>query len=222
LAEPTWWYRLTRVLVRWVFNRFLKVQVTGLEKLPQGNYILAANHLRWIDPFLFLLYFPVRPRIYWMAASELTEGIAWRRWVIQTFGGVIPVDRTQKSASRALIASCMRVLDQGGVLGVFPEGGEGTEEGKLRGRLKRGATMFAAKTGKTIVPVGISGTRELYVGKRIRLNVGEPIEVADLDEETIHSLLTERLQAAIPPLAPNQPKKRRLERFLTYLLDDEE
>lgn len=219
MAETTFWYRVTRRVLRFIVGCFVRVEITGLEKLPVGNYILVSNHLRWIDPFLYLLFFPLHPRISFMGASELTEGIWWRRKVCE-FGGVIPVDRTQRSASRALIHAVLEVLNNGGTVGIFPEGGEGTVEGQLRGRLKRGAALFAVKTGKPIVPVGISGTKELFLGKRICLNVAEPIDVAGLEEEAVQNALTERLAAAIPPIHPAQPIRRRLEHFMTYLLDE--
>lgn len=219
-------FRVLQWLVRLLLHGLFVIEVRGLENLPrQGGYILAANHLSWIDPFLLLLGAPASPKIYFIAAREDVERPAWRKWLIERAGGVIPVDRGQRRTMRDTLEAAQAVLKGGGILGIFPEGDvSAIETGRIL-PLKAGLGYFAAQTGAPIVPVAFSGTKELWLRKHIRMIVGQPLPgrqgnkaVAQAQTEAT----TTALLAILPPPTLSAPGRRQfLKKFLTELFTQE-
>ncbi|HWI60762.1 MAG TPA: lysophospholipid acyltransferase family protein [Symbiobacteriaceae bacterium] len=219
-AEANLPFRLLRHIGRGLFGLLFDIQVEGLDRLPKGGgYVLACNHLSWIDGLVLLAAMPARPRIHYLAAVEYsTEGPWFVRQVVKWAGGIIPVDRHSQKGNRAVVVESLRVLKGGGILGIFPEGRCGTEEGAIQ-PLKEGAALFAARTGRPVQVVGLSGTFELYYRKRIRLRVGpllEPVEGESTDEllARVHAAMV----ANVPPVSPDQPRVKRL-RWLGTMFD---
>ncbi|MGE5675121.1 MAG: lysophospholipid acyltransferase family protein [Mycobacterium leprae] len=224
MAEPTYTrangaFRFIRGIGRGLFRALFKIRVEGLDRLPpNGGYVLTCNHIGWVDGILLLLFLPAEPRIHYLAASELTvTGPGPVRLLVKLVGGIIPVDRTSHKGDRQVVVQALKVLRGGGILGIFPEGRCGTEEGVVQ-PLKEGAANFALKTGSPIQVIGLSGTVELYCRKRIHIRVG-PL-LTERDGESQEELLS-RLHAAlaenIPPLDPKQPKRKYM-RWLTHLI----
>ncbi len=225
-AKATIAFRVLRFIVgRIIFKILFRVKIEGLENLPkEGGYILAGNHLSWIDPFLMLGYFPAEPRIYFIAAREEVYYPAWRRIFTEKVGGVIPIERDKNGSSRELLVKVKETLEGGGVLGMFPEGDvSGRETGKIL-PLKRGLAFFASATGAPIVPVGFSGTKELWVRRHIRVIVGKPIAGRKGGKEA-STTLTEETTAALlqllPKPIPTPPGRKFLYKFLTNLFTQE-
>ncbi len=204
-----------------------RIEVKGLEYLPEeGGYILAGNHLSWIDPFLMLAGAPAEPRIFFIAAREDVENPEWRKYLCRNVGAVIPVDRGRAGSYREVVNQARKVLEGGGVLGIFPEGDvSGIETGKLL-PLKKGMGFFASQTGAAIVPVGFSGTKELWLRKKFSMVIGKPIP-GQKGGRTAGDQLTAETARAIaglltppPPFDPSGP--RLLKDFFTNLFTQEE
>lgn len=156
----------------------------GADNFPkEGAALLAINHLSAAD-WLFL---PLRAprRITFLAKSEYftgtgLEGKLKRFFFAQT--GQVPIDRTNADAATAAMETGARVLAEGEILGMFPEGTR-SPDGKLY-RGKTGAARMALKTGVPIIPVGLIGT-DKFLGAdshvprpaKIRVRIGEPIDV---------------------------------------------
>ena len=80
----------------------------------------------------------------------------------------------------------------------------------------KGFAHFAIKAGVPVVPVGLSGTKDVWFRKKIKVFVGEPIPTTGQDPATLTSLAFERVKALIPQYQePAGPKP--LRRFLTHL-----
>lgn len=202
--RPPFWLYLLRPLIRALLRLLFHLEVRGLEHVPHGGYVLASNHLNWVDSFLIGAYLPMRPQLRFLAAAEMTMGVGWRRTLLNSAQLVIPVDRAQVLPGP--IKACLAHLRACGVLGIFPEGREADAEGQLL-PLKPGAAYFALTTGLPILPVGISGTRSLCLRRRIRLRVGPPLfPQPGEDRGVLSARLAEGLQAALPPLAADQPE----------------
>jgi len=79
-------------------------------------------------------------------------------------------------ALRRLDRIVQGIFTRGDSVLIFPEGSLGTIEGQLRLPLKRGAVIYAMRAGVPIVPVGITGSRDLYLRKHITVRFGPPLD----------------------------------------------
>jgi len=146
-----WLLHAARPLVRLYTNRRYGVRVHHVERVPAtGPVILAANHVGWLDGPMLGIYSP-RP-VHALTKREMFSG-GMDRFLRSS--GQIPVDRF--APDPLAIKACLRVLRDGGVAGIFPEGARGTGELEL---FKRGTAYLALVTGAPVVPVSLFGTRE--------------------------------------------------------------
>jgi len=190
--------------------------VAGRENIPEGpgNYIVIGNHLNWLDEFAILLLFPVEPRLHFLADPTIlvTRKVQW--WIIRTTGGYVPVVR-ERHGDKALFHHVDRCLELGGAIAIFPEGNYGPKEGELL-PFKKGFAHFAIKAKVPVVPVAISGTKDLWFRKRIRVVVGKRL----LPEGQDPASLTEAAFKEITKLMPSYsepPGRKPLRRQLTHL-----
>lgn len=143
--------RALRPFVRPYTRRRYGVRVHHEDRVPPtGPVILAANHVGWLDGPMLAIHSP-RP-VHALTKREMFEG---RMDGFLRRAGQIPVDRF--APDPGAIKTCLRVLRDGGVVGIFPEGARGT--GELE-RFRRGAAYLALVTGAPVVPVNLFGTRE--------------------------------------------------------------
>jgi 1-acyl-sn-glycerol-3-phosphate acyltransferase len=211
LAEPavdtrfTPIYRFLRVLVHLVVRLYFRITVEGSEHVPAtGAVIIAPVHRSFID---FLAVSEVTKRkLHYMAKDTL-----WQNGLLAKILpplGVFPVHR--ESADREALRKSQRVLDAGEVLVLFPEGER--RFGPLVEDLHEGVAFLAARTGATVIPVGIGGSASVMPkGKlvprprHIHVVVGEPLpspprtESGRVARSKIHEL-TEALTASMQGL----------------------
>lgn len=138
---------LARVVVQWRFA----VRVHDAHHVPAtGPVILAANHIGVADGPVLAIFAP-RP-VHALTKEEMFEGRmgGFLRWA-----GQIRLDRFHTDP--AAVKTCLRTLEAGRVVGIFPEGRRGT--GDLT-RFHRGAGYLALASGAPVVPVSLIGTRE--------------------------------------------------------------
>ncbi|WP_210503706.1 lysophospholipid acyltransferase family protein [Nocardioides xinjiangensis] len=147
---PTRPLRAVRPVGAWLVRRLWRVQVHHAERLPAtGGVILAANHLGVVDGPLLAV---VAPRaVHALTKAEMFAG-PLAGLLRRT--GQIPLDRFHPDPGA--VRSSLRVLRDGGVLGIFPEGRRG--DGELH-RFHHGAAYLALVTGAPVVPVTLVGTR---------------------------------------------------------------
>jgi 1-acyl-sn-glycerol-3-phosphate acyltransferase len=211
--RPTLRFIAARALLRLILGSLFRVELVGLERLPAGPHILACNHLSWVDPFLVLAYLPASPRIHYLGRRSAVFNRAIKRWILRFVGGVIPVE-SGRGELPAISAEVRRMFEQGGVLGVFPEGAIGEREGGL-GTLRLGAIHFAHAGGVPIAPVGLSGTHELWLRRPVRIQVGSALQPAG-DAEADLERLGQAMVANLPALDDGGGPRRW--RWLTNLL----
>jgi 1-acyl-sn-glycerol-3-phosphate acyltransferase len=212
-------FLILHFLVGWLVRFLFKVEVRGKENLPrQGGYILAGNHLGWFDPFFMLVALPAEPRIHFMAAKENMRRNPVRQFVTERIGGVIPVERGTGNGYRAVVQSVSRVLQGGGVLGIYPEGTVSqVETGKLL-PFKKGVGHFAIGSGCPIVPVALSGTKELWFRKHVIMVIGEPIypQPGDSASRLTHTT-AEAIEQILPPVRTHDGELKLGKALLTDL-----
>ena len=180
----TWFIRATDTFGRFAWRFFARVRLEGLANLRglDGPILLVANHVSNADPPLIGSF--VTPalgrRIYWLGKQEALD---WP--IVGTFielNAVIGIERG--AADVDAFRTAKRVLDEGHVLIVFPEGTR-SPTGQLQ-EAKEGTTILALRTGARIVPIGVSGTRRVWprgqklplpIRGRVTLRVGEPFTI---------------------------------------------
>jgi 1-acyl-sn-glycerol-3-phosphate acyltransferase len=181
-------------LLRIVF----RLRVRGAERLPEGGYVLAANHNSNFDPWpLGIGVFPQR-YLRFMGKSELF----WtplKQFI--TAVGAFPVHRGERDV--AALETAARLCREGHVVVMFPEGTR-RKKGLRKTREARwhtGAARIALDAQVPLVPAGIVGTERLARLAQLRVAYGEPIPLDDLSgRKDAAQIATERLMAAIEEL----------------------
>ncbi|WP_181310913.1 lysophospholipid acyltransferase family protein [Nocardioides campestrisoli] len=147
---PTRLLALGRPVARRLVSAWYDVRISGAPQVPSdGPVILAANHIGWLDGPLLAALAP-RP-VHALTKTEMFHGAAGK---LLCRAGQIPLDRFRTDMSA--VRQSLRVLRDGGTLGIFPEGKRGP--GDLR-RFHHGAAYLALVTGAPVVPVTFFGTR---------------------------------------------------------------
>jgi 1-acyl-sn-glycerol-3-phosphate acyltransferase len=212
--------KAARLVVRGLLRLLFRVRACGLENVPDSPVIVCANHLGWTDSFLILALLPVEPRLYVLGERAGVLRNSFRVRVINALQVMVPLDRNKP---REALRIMQGVLARGGSLLIFPEGELGTQEGVLQ-RLKHGAAQLSVHSGVPVLPVGLTGTAELWLRRPITVRVGRPIDPATLlDGDTrsrIHAM-TAALETSLRTLLPGdctQPRLKPLRDRLTNLL----
>jgi 1-acyl-sn-glycerol-3-phosphate acyltransferase len=162
--------------------------VRGIENIPSnGAVILASNHLSFSDS-IFLPLQSRRPVVF-LAKSEYFTGKgikgALTRWFFKATGQ-LPIDRSGGKASEASLNTGLKVLGQGQVLGIYPEGTRSPDGRLFRGRT--GIARMALEAKVPVVPVAMIDTEKVQpIGRRlprirrIGIIVGEPLDFSRFD-----------------------------------------
>lgn len=186
--------------VRAAAGRWWDLRVEGAGNFPEPPFVLAANHLSFVDPVLATTVLGYNIR--YLAVSDLfAAGRAVERLV--SFFGAIPTprDRVPVGAVRAALAE----LEAGRAVGLFPEGRRVERWGETAP--KRGAAWLSLRTGVPLVPVAIVGTDSTLsvVEPRFRraavgVWVEPPLDPADhIGDADPVGALTEAWRAAVAP-----------------------
>jgi 1-acyl-sn-glycerol-3-phosphate acyltransferase len=182
-------------------------KVEGRENVPlTGPLILAANHVHVVDPIFLVFAFP--RWITFVAKEELFRSLFLRLWL--RWAGSLPLQRDGKVREKQrILESAKKALDEGLILGMFPEGAR-SHDGKLR-KGKPGSAVIASKTDVPLLPVGIIGTDKvhgigwLWKRPRIVVRIGKPFKLPPTNNKITKSqmqLLTTQLMKEIAALLP--------------------
>jgi 1-acyl-sn-glycerol-3-phosphate acyltransferase len=160
-------YLIAHFVLRPLFLLLFRPHVTGRENVPAtGAFILASNHLSFIDSMVIPLMAP--RKVGYLAKAEYftTPGIGgWLTRVLFTALGALPVHRQTHRAAQEALDTAMSVLNEGGGFGIYPEGTR-SKDGRLQ-RGKTGVAWLALTADCPVVPVGITGTDRIQpVGAR--------------------------------------------------------
>ena len=156
------------VLLGPLLRAFWPTKVTGLENVPtEGGAILASNHLAVADSFFMPLHVP--RRVTFPAKQEyFTEpGFKGRlkKWFF-TGAGQFPIDRSGGAAAQAAIDTAVRLLREGRLLGIYPEGTRSPDGRLYKG--KTGVARIALEARVPVIPVAMIGTDQVNpIGSRI-------------------------------------------------------
>ena len=207
-------FRVVRFVARGLFHLLFRFDVKGRENFPDSACVVIGNHLGWMDATSLLLLFPAEPRIHFLAdpTSMMRNRPLWL--LVRAVGGIVPVDRAQHG-SVLLFSQVNRCLERGGVVALFPEGDFGPREGALL-PFKKGFAYFAVEGAVPVVPVGLAGMKDLWLGKRLVVRIGAPISTSGKTVDEVLRMGQEAVARLVP--AYEEPTGRKpLRRWLTGL-----
>ena len=186
--------------VLWFVGRWT---VSGRENFPRtGAVIVVSNHLSNADPPILAAGLAQR-RVRYMAKHTLFR---FPMGIIVRLYGAFPVRRFE--ADMAALLNAERILRDGGVLGMFPEGTR-SRTGML-GKPHPGTALIAIRSGALVLPCAITGTEQLsnplnlLRKPRITVQIGRPIAVEKRKRPTEQEVseLTEAIFRAIAAMLP--------------------
>lgn len=150
-------------------------KVYGVENIPSsGGIIFVSNHKHAFDPVVVMVH--TSRMVHYLAKISLFKGIHGK--MLESIG-IIKVDRSKKNPLAVMEAE--EVLNNGGAIGIFPEGTRNRAgEGLLP--FKKGAVRMAIETKSLIVPCAIRGNYRLF-RTGLEIEYGKAIDVSNMSTE---------------------------------------
>jgi len=178
-----WYWLFKYVFMGPLLSLLGRPKIEGLEHVPHtGPMILASNHLAVADSFYLCLV--VRRRITYLAKAEYFTGTGLRGWFKRWFftsAGQVPIDRTDADAAQAALVTAERILGQGKLLGMYPEGTRSPDGRLYKG--KTGLARLALETGVPVILVAMIGTdvvnppgSKMWRFGRVQVKFGKPMD----------------------------------------------
>lgn len=173
---------IQKIVCKWLLGAYIrffyKIEIFGVEKLDkEKNYLIAANHLSGLDPFIVAL--ALNQPLAFMAKEELFETF-WSRWLMD-WCGAFSVNREKLEVST--IKTAIAVNKTNWHLGIFPQGTR-DKSGKIN-HVTRGFVALAKASKCNILPVSIIGADKKSKGFRqqtITIKIGDLIPCGEVDE----------------------------------------
>ncbi len=175
-------YRIVKFILYPFYVLLYRPIAIGRENIPKsGGVILAGNHSGELDAAQMV--YGSKRIVHMLAKKELFSNTL-SNWFFRSMGG-IPVDRKNKDPKAK--SAAIEILENGEVLGIFPEGTVnrtfGTKDEVDLLPFKYGAVSFAYKSGAPIVPFAICGKYKMFSGRKYII-YGKPYKVGeDLEKE---------------------------------------
>jgi 1-acyl-sn-glycerol-3-phosphate acyltransferase len=206
------YWLMKNVLLGPLLRTLFRPKVEGADHIPAtGGVVLASNHLAVADSFFLPLV--VSRRVTFLAKREYftAPGILGRlkKWFFSGVGQV-PIDRSSGAAAQAALDTGVRLLTEGSMLGIYPEGTRSPD-----GRLYKGKTGLARMVLQSrvpVVPVAMVGTDQVNpIGSKmwrlrpIRIKIGEPLDFSRYDglagDRFVERSITDEIMYALMELS---------------------
>ncbi|WP_338177978.1 lysophospholipid acyltransferase family protein [Jatrophihabitans sp.] len=185
----------------------------GMENIPsEGPAILASSHLSFSDSFFFPVIVP--RKVTFLAKAEYfnTPGIKGKLSKAFFAGvGQVPIDRSNADASRAALETGLRVLQEGKLLGIYPEGTRSPDGRLYRG--KTGVARLALESGAVVIPCAMVNTDKIQPqGKRLPrlrprpgVRIGKPLDFSRYEgmsgDRLVERSITDEIMYALMQLS---------------------
>jgi 1-acyl-sn-glycerol-3-phosphate acyltransferase len=201
-VDPLYWAGVNGVMffVRCVGVR---VHVKGIERIPSGTCIFAANHTSSADAPAVVWSIPRRIAIL-LKRSLFRYPIAGQAFRLAHF---IPVDRFDRDSAIVSIDKATEAIRAGQSFLIYPEGTR-SNDGRLQ-EIKKGTAVMAIKAGVPIVPIACSGAHRVMEKRKLNVKPGDivveflpPIDASQYTFEQRDALtqrLHDELAAGLPP-----------------------
>ncbi len=173
-------YLIARILFTTFFSIMFKWTVIGKENIPEeGSIIICSNHISWWDPLIIAC--SIKRKMHYMAKNELFHNPLAR--YILTSLGAFPIRR--KEADRKAIKKSLQLLEEGKVLGLFPEGTR-SKTGQLL-KPQPGVALLALRSKSLIVPVAVKGPYNFF--NPVKVIIGKTFYIINNEEKLNSEIL---------------------------------
>ncbi len=178
------YYKLAQLTLGVALKIIFRPTAEGAQNVPQrGPAIIASNHLSFSDHFFGPL--PLRRQVLYLAKAEYFTGRGLKGFISRAFFsalGQIPIDRGGGAASERAMRTALRVLAEGNLLGIYPEGTRSPDGRLYRG--KTGVARLALEARVPVIPCAMINTFEFMppgqtrpsFGIRPGVRYGEPLD----------------------------------------------
>lgn len=191
-------YWVCKVVLTPLLTIAFRPSISGVHHVPRrGPAVLASNHVSYLD-WLFLPLVVRLRRIVFLAKLEYftRPGVKGRlQKYFFTATGQVPIDRSESDAAAAALRTARRLLDEGRLVGIFPEGTRSRDGRLYRGRT--GVARLAAETGVPVVPCATVGVFDIAPPgvrvprpRKVAVRFGEPMGWPDGTPATPEALRT--------------------------------
>ena len=179
-------YNFVRILLGLFYKIFYKVTIVNKEKIENAKgVVISGNHLSNHDPLLFPAFF--EKNIRFIAKEELFKIVFVKQALEAT--GAIPIKRG--TFDRTAINNSIKLLKEGEVIGIFPEGTRSHSKDLDLGQSHNGK----------IIPFAIIPNKNFRIFSSIKIVIGDEIDAASLKEEgKTHDEITAILMEKISEL----------------------
>ncbi|MFG2086259.1 MULTISPECIES: lysophospholipid acyltransferase family protein [unclassified Spirillospora] len=208
-----WFWILLRIVLSPLMYLLWWPRNRGMKNVPKrGPALLVGNHLSFADHFFGPL--PLMRPIFFIGKGEYFTGKGVKGLISKAFMtgvGVVPVDRTGGSAADAALQTGLRILAEGKLLGIYPEGTRAPDNRLYRG--KTGAARLALKSRVPVIPMAMINTFELMppgqtyprLGVRPGVRFGKPMDFSRHygreDDKAVLREVTDEIMNAIRELS---------------------
>lgn len=154
-------YRTLRSIVRFFMKLIADIELHGIEKLPEGNVIIAANHLGRLDPAALLCILDREDIIMPMAEKYKDHPLYG---AIGRAVNAVWLNRFE--ADYAAFRQILERMKQGGLLAIAPEGTRSKTEALQEAKM--GVAFLASKSGFPVLPVAVTGTEDRVILENLK------------------------------------------------------
>lgn len=208
-----WFWILLRIVLSPILYLVWWPRNQGMKNVPKrGPALMVSNHLSFADHFFGPL--PLMRPIYFLGKQDYFTGKGVKGLISKGFFtgvGVVPVDRTGGSAAEAALETGLRILAEGKLLGIYPEGTRAPDNRLYRG--KTGVARLALKSRVPVIPMAMINTFELMpsgkvlprLGVRPGVRFGKPMDFSQYygreDDKEVLRKVTDEIMREIQKLS---------------------
>jgi len=195
-------FKIYKCILGPIFKLYYNPKVIGKEFIPKDSPILiVGNHIHLMDQCVPIL--STKRVVRYMAKKEYFDDkkVAW----FFKSAGCIPVDRSKKDENA--VKSALEVLNNGGAIGLFPEGTRNKTDLFLQ-PFKFGAVSMAQKTGAYLVPFGVTGEYK-FRSKNLTVRFGKPFAIGDMTLEEANEKLAKEIGKLMKENLKEEKKKEK-------------
>ncbi len=171
------------VLIGPLLRVLFPTKISGVEHIPlTGGAILVSNHLAVADSFFLPLH--IKRRVTFLAKAEYFTEKGLKGWFKKQFFfgmGQVPVDRKGANSAQDALETGIRLLKNGPLLGIYPEGTRSPDGRLYKG--KTGVARMALEAGVLVIPVAMFNTNQInpigskmWRPSRVRIEIGRPLD----------------------------------------------